>query len=591
MHTVVGAPIRLTHGLSARRRRVEPVPLRTQRDLTHRQRRHPTKAPTRSPQQRLPLDDTESVPDLSSLGEALAAPRGLSTTSVRDTLDEQNERMRPPAEVPLSGPRDRGQAREQAWSRDTFVRQVARTPEAQSDVRRALEDGRLTHTEWRSVLAPHLVPTDSGATDARAADTRAADSRAADSRATDARATDARAATLPATPASRAVLDLWVRRPIEIDPDASRSIATDYLAASGYDVLERSWADRGHAPRDAALRALGPRDLERLERGNPAAPDALFETLRRLSPNPNEKRTIAIVDRGANADHPALAQRIWRNPGEIPGNLADDDRNGLVDDVHGPIVGFTDHGTMVAGTATRNTDQVEALLLDWSESVMNWASQVDYAAKAGATSLTLSMLVQGRDATKRWLDIIDAHPNILFVKSAGNYGNDLRSDRSDFASDNFLPRNLRPNLIVVANALENGDMADDATFGAPFVTLAAQGTGLMTVRADGGFIPGEGSSNAAPNVANLAAKCSILAPHLTPSALKALLIVASTPTPAWEGRVAGGGIVDHDRALYLAALSNLIHSGRSLDEAKQQLALTPERAAELMAQLRRAETM
>ena len=169
--------------------------------------------------------------------------------------------------------------------------------------------------------------------------------------------------------------------------------------------------------------------------------------------------------------------------------------------------------------------------------------------------------------------------------------NDLRSDRSDFASDNFLPRNLRPNLIVVANALENGDMADDATFGAPFVTLAAQGTGLMTVRADGGFIPGEGSSNAAPTLPiSRPSAPSWRPPHaVRPQSTADRREHADTP--AWEGRVAGSGIVDHDHCLYLAALSNLIHSGRSLDEAKQQLALTPERAAELMAQLRRAETI
>lgn len=70
---------------------------------------------------------------------------------------------------------------------------------------------------------------------------------------------------------------------------------------------------------------------------------------------------IAVVDEAVKYTHPDLAENMWINTGEIPGNGKDDDGNGYVDDVHGwnfrsngPIdwtkEGNTGHGTHIAGT-------------------------------------------------------------------------------------------------------------------------------------------------------------------------------------------------------------------------------------------------
>ncbi|MEM7773765.1 MAG: S8 family peptidase [Cyanobacteria bacterium P01_A01_bin.37] len=44
---------------------------------------------------------------------------------------------------------------------------------------------------------------------------------------------------------------------------------------------------------------------------------------------------VAVIDSGVSFTHDDLAQNIWQNPGEIPGNGIDDDRNGFVDDQRG----------------------------------------------------------------------------------------------------------------------------------------------------------------------------------------------------------------------------------------------------------------
>ena len=44
---------------------------------------------------------------------------------------------------------------------------------------------------------------------------------------------------------------------------------------------------------------------------------------------------VAVIDSGVDTLHEALIPVLWKNPGEIPGNGIDDDKNGYVDDVYG----------------------------------------------------------------------------------------------------------------------------------------------------------------------------------------------------------------------------------------------------------------
>ena len=70
---------------------------------------------------------------------------------------------------------------------------------------------------------------------------------------------------------------------------------------------------------------------------------------------------VAVVDEGVKYTHPDLADNMWVNTGEIPGNGIDDDGNGYVDDIHGynfvdngdiswTKAGDGGHGTHTAGT-------------------------------------------------------------------------------------------------------------------------------------------------------------------------------------------------------------------------------------------------
>src|ERR1044071_1900760 len=44
---------------------------------------------------------------------------------------------------------------------------------------------------------------------------------------------------------------------------------------------------------------------------------------------------VAVIDGGVDYTHEDLKNVMWHNPGEIPGNKIDDDKNGYIDDVYG----------------------------------------------------------------------------------------------------------------------------------------------------------------------------------------------------------------------------------------------------------------
>ncbi len=54
-----------------------------------------------------------------------------------------------------------------------------------------------------------------------------------------------------------------------------------------------------------------------------------------LSNKKSETVVVAVIDGGVDPLHEDLKDVMWTNPGEIPGNKVDDDKNGYVDDVYG----------------------------------------------------------------------------------------------------------------------------------------------------------------------------------------------------------------------------------------------------------------
>ena len=108
----------------------------------------------------------------------------------------------------------------------------------------------------------------------------------------------------------------------------------------------------------APAAAQAPSD-QRMKEQWAIAPGSVLNLPRAWATSQGAGVVVAVLDSGTRLDHPDLAPNAWTNFGEVPGNGADDDGNGYVDDVHGvdlthrrrrqDLSDGNGHGTHVAG--------------------------------------------------------------------------------------------------------------------------------------------------------------------------------------------------------------------------------------------------
>ena len=157
---------------------------------------------------------------------------------------------------------------------------------------------------------------------------------------------------------------------------------------------------------------------------------------------------VAVLDNGVDYEHPDLADNMWRNPGEIPGNDVDDDANGWVDDIYGvdtgrgrsdPAPGYSDgpHGTRCAsivGAQGGNalgisgvSQNVSIMALKTTDvfgdpDVESMVEAIEYADDMGAHIISCSW---GAWTESQAITDAIAASDSLFVFAAGNEGEDV----------------------------------------------------------------------------------------------------------------------------------------------------------------------
>jgi subtilisin family serine protease len=275
---------------------------------------------------------------------------------------------------------------------------------------------------------------------------------------------------------------------------------------------------------------------------------------------------IAVIDSGVDLDHPDLVDRIWSNPGEIPGNSIDDDNNGYIDDVEGWDVLDNDsdpddeywHGTAVAGTAVASLNGVGVVGVAPQAAVMPIRAcsstcpvsaiveGIHYAIDNGAQIINLSL---GLHSPNRALEDAVAAANaadVLVIAAAGNDGRD--NDTWP-----FYPASIDlPNVVSVAATNRHDDLAVFAgkasNYGAMTVDLAAPGQEIVTTGV-GGWTEASGTSFAAPMVAGTAALILDLVPGATPSQVIAGLVGTVDQLATLEATTSSGGRLNAHTAL------------------------------------------
>ncbi|HEV7845371.1 MAG TPA: S8 family peptidase [Thermoleophilaceae bacterium] len=319
--------------------------------------------------------------------------------------------------------------------------------------------------------------------------------------------------------------------------------------------------------------------------------------------------TVAVLDSGIDFKNAEFAKNLWTNAGELPGNGADDDQNGYVDDAHGadivdhdgdPTDGFG-HGTAVASLiGARGDDGVGMSGVDWHVRLMpvkvladgGWGTTATlieglrYALAHGARIVNMS--VNGPDRSLALEQAIrDAGAQgALVVASAGNDG----GDRDRVAS---YPTSIdSPALISVASSDRSGGLGYSSAYGRGSVDMAAPGADVLTANLGGGYSSRSGTSFAAAYMSGAAALLRAARPDASAAQLRDALVASGRRTGSVAGVVAGGEL---DVASALARLTGTPEatrapSARTKSRSKKARARKRQRRAHARAHRRSAAT-
>ncbi|MBI2593103.1 S8 family serine peptidase, partial [Candidatus Daviesbacteria bacterium] len=291
---------------------------------------------------------------------------------------------------------------------------------------------------------------------------------------------------------------------------------------------------------------------------------------------------VAIVDTGIDYGHADLAENIWVNSKETPGNRIDDDDNGYVDDIRGwNFAGRNDnpdddhgHGTHVAGTVgavgSNDTDsssdtgkrivgvnQTVSLMplkvLDSSGSGYDSdiAKAITYAANNGASVINMSLGGPGESQLLTDAMFYAYNLKVVNVVAAGNESQD---------AINVSPARS-PYVITVASINDSdkpscftnfGIKIDVAAPGGDSTRCSGNGKNILSARAAKG-IPSlpklgccytllQGTSMATPHVAGVVGLIKALHPDYSVEETRQILrISADDPiTPDWNFNIGYG---------------------------------------------------
>lgn len=275
--------------------------------------------------------------------------------------------------------------------------------------------------------------------------------------------------------------------------------------------------------------------------------------------------TVAVIDSGVDPEHGLLRNRMWVNPGEIPGNGIDDDGNGYVDDVNGfnfaqnsadQVLDGVGHGTHVAGiVAAEHSEnfsqgaapQAKIMALDFIDSDFGGALSdailaIEYAANNGAKIINASW--GGSTCSENFRQSVYAlsQRDILFIAASGNEG--LNVDITP-----TYPASFVTNAQITVGAIARSSvMAEFSNYGDQTVDLFAPGVDIYST------LPSQregllsGTSMATPFVAGAAALLWSARPTATAAQVKAALLTGVS-TEARGYRNSSNGRLDVSKAL------------------------------------------
>lgn len=288
---------------------------------------------------------------------------------------------------------------------------------------------------------------------------------------------------------------------------------------------------------------------------------------------------VAVVDSGIRYTHEDLADNIWTNFGEIPGNGIDDDRNGYVDDVHGinAVNGSGNpmddvgHGTHVAGIiGAVGNNGLGGSGVAWKVKLMGCKfittsgegatsdaiECLDYARAMGAKVINCSWGNTAASASLRTAFQRLRDSGILVAIAAGN------ESRNNDTLPQYPANYDFDNLVTVVATTATDAFADFSNYGLTATHLGAPGVGIRSTWAtsDQSYSTQSGTSMSAPVVAGMLALLRVRYPEETPAEIIQRLTSSTDTLPSLRSRCLSGGRANLRRALSESLFANFTAS-------------------------------
>jgi hypothetical protein len=234
---------------------------------------------------------------------------------------------------------------------------------------------------------------------------------------------------------------------------------------------------------------------------------------------------VAVVDSGAQLNHPDLAVNLAPGYDWVDRDTTPNDQNGHGTHVTGIIAALKD-GTGSAGVAPgAYILPLRVLGASGSGFTSDVAEAFDFAGDQGVRIVNASLGSGSFSQAEH--DAIRDHPDTLYVVAAGNDGEDVDTHAEYPCAYQDLD-----NIICVGASDDNDQPASFSNFGANTVDIFAPGDHILST-VPGGYGVGDGTSQATPHVAAEAALILSRDPGVSVAdgTLKARLLGNGDPKP------------------------------------------------------------
>ncbi len=237
---------------------------------------------------------------------------------------------------------------------------------------------------------------------------------------------------------------------------------------------------------------------------------------------------VAIIDSGVNYTLKQITPRLARDAnGKLIGYDFHDNDYCPFDVVPGqkPDAG-RHHGTRVAGIFLREAPKARLAPYRYrAHSFETFAPIVETIARGPARIVIMSLGGYQKDDWRHFAKAAKAHPEILFIISAGNDGWNV--DEKPIYPSGFK----LANALVVASTDNFGRLPLASNWGPETVDVSTPGEGLESIDHKGAKTFVSGSSFAVPRIAALAARYQSAHPEWGANDVKQAILKLARPSP------------------------------------------------------------